>query len=219
MPISDKKPLIKWVVIAGLALVVLIVAISAYSTINGARSGAISRENGLIAQYQDNKNELSKNILTINESLGIADRQSEVLNGILSDAVQGRYDGDLQPGTGGQLFSAISEAYPDLTATAETYANVQQVISAERQGFANKQSKLLSMVEQYKNWINADLYRSWILDTFVGGAPTDFLTIEENGQTFTGEAALKKIGTPITTSETEKIYGSGTQEPIIKPAE
>lgn len=213
---DQRKKYIKWGVIGGVILLVLILILSIYGTINSARGGAITRENAIVAQYGDNKAELSKNILIINETLGIADRQSEVLNEILADAVTGRYDGDLQPGTGGTMFSAIAEAYPDLTATAESYQKVQDAISSQRESFKKQQSKLLDMIRDYKTWTNADIFRSWVLDTFVG-TPTQDLEIQHNGQTLRGQAALDQISTIITTSDAEDAYSTGTQEPIIKP--
>lgn len=214
---DQKKKFIKWGVIGGALLILLIGILTAYGTINSARGGAITRENAIVAQYSDNKAELSKNILIINETLGIADRQSDVLNKILADAVQGRYDGDLQPGTGGTMFSAIAEAYPDLTATSESYQKVQDAISSQRESFKKQQSKLLDMIRNYKDWTKADLFRSWVLDAFIGGTPTDNLEIQHNGQPLKGQNALDQISTIITTSDAEDAYSTGTQEPIITP--
>jgi ABC-type Na+ efflux pump permease subunit len=207
----------KLIIFGGIAVALIIALIIGYSTVNSARGGAIERENRIVAQYGDNKNELSRNILTINETLGIADRQSEKLNDILSDAIQGRYDGAMEPGTGGSMFSAIAEAYPDLTATTEMYSKVQDEVISNRASFKNYQSKLIDMVAEYKTWTTADLFRSFVLDTFVGGTPTDLMVIEEGGETYTGQAALDRASRIITTPEVEDIYDSGTQEPIIKP--
>lgn len=213
---DQKKKYIRWGTIGGVLLILLITILSVYGTINSARGGAITRENAIVAQYGDNKAELSKNILIINETLGIADRQSDVLNEILADAVQGRYDGDLQPGTGGTMFSAIAEAYPDLTATSESYQKVQDAISSQRESFKKQQSKLIDMIRDYKTWTTADLFRSWVLDTFVG-TPTDKMEIEHNGETLTGQRALDQASKIITTSDAEEAFETGTQEPIITP--
>lgn len=206
----------KLIVFSGCALVLVIAIIIGYSTVNGARSGAIQRENRIVAQYQDNQNELARYILSFNEALGIADRQSETLNTIISDAVQGRYDGALEPGTGGSLFSAIAEAYPDLTATTETYAKVHDFVISGREAFKNQQSKLIDIVNEYKTWTTSDIWRSFILDTFVG-TPTDLMVIEEGGQTYRGQDALDRASRVIITPEVEDIYDSGTQGPLITP--
>lgn len=214
---EQRKKYITFGVIGAVILALIITGLSIYGTINDARGGAITRENSIVAAYTDNKNELSKNILVINESLGIADRQSEVLNEILSDAIQGRYDGEMQPGTGGSMFSAIAEAYPDLTATTETYAKVQDEVSSQRASFKSHQSKLIDMIGEYKTWTTADLFRTWVLDTFVGGTPTDLMVIREGDSVYRGIDALDKAENIITTPAVEEIYESGVQEPIITP--
>lgn len=115
------------------------------------------------------------------------------------------------------MFSAIAEDYPDLTATAESYQKVQDAISSQRESFKKQQSKLLDMIRNYKDWTKADLFRSWVLDTFIDGTPTDNLEIQHNGEPLKGQDALDQISTIIPTSDAEDSYNTGTQEPIIKP--
>lgn len=215
--ITKKFPL-KLIIAASIALVLIIAAIVAFSVFNGTRGEAIRQEQRIAAQYEDNKNELSAYVLSFNESLGIADRQSDKLNEILSNAVQGRYDGKMAPGTGGEMFSAIAEAYPDLTATSESYQRVQDLVVSGREAFKNKQTKLIDLIRAYTTWSNSDVIRAWILDTFVH-APTDVLTIEENGNIYVGEEALKRMSRIITTSEVTDIYEKGEQEPLIQPTD
>ncbi len=214
---SAIKPGVKKLIIFGGIAIALIIAVAvAYGTINSARGGAIQRENRIVAQYQNNQNELAGYILSFNETLGIADRQSDTLNTIISDAVQGRYDGALEPGTGGAFFSAIAEAYPDLTATTETYAKVQDFVISGREAFKNQQSKLIDIINEYKTWTTSDIFRSFVLDTFVG-TPTDLMVIEDAGQTYRGQDALDRASRIIVTPEVENIYDEGTQDSLIKP--
>lgn len=213
---EQRKKYIKYGVIGGALILIVIIGLSFYGTVNSARGGAITRENAIVAQYGDNKAELAKNILVINETLGIADRQSEVLNGILADAVQGRYDGELQPGTGGSMFSAIAEAYPDLTATSEAYQKVQDAVLSQRESFKKQQAKLIDMVRDYKTWTTSDIFRSWVLNSFVG-TPTDLMAIEHNGTILRGQDALDQASKIITTSDAEEAFDTGTQGPLIKP--
>lgn len=199
--------------------IIAILGTSLFGQYNSARSGVITRENALVAQYEANQAVLSGYVLKFNETLGIADRQSARLNEILLDAVKGRYDNDgsLQPGTNGSMFSAIAEAYPDLTSTAETYGRVQDLIISGRDKYDNLQVKLVSMVQDYKNFRNADAIRSWVITTFVGSEPTDALTITSGEEVLTGWDALKQIETLIKTSSVQKAYDSGTQDPLIMP--
>ena len=188
---------------------------------NGTRGTVITKENALIAQYKDNQNELSTYILQFNESLGIADRQSDKLNEIILDAVKGRYDNDtsLQPGTGGAMFSAIAEAYPDLTATTELYAQVQELVVSGRNAYKNKQSKLLDLIRDYNTYLNQDIFRSWVIDTFIDAPTEDNLVIVDAGVTYKGEDALEQISQIVLTQDAVDAYESGTQNPLITPSE
>ena len=207
--------------IVGFVVVLVIVAVSFYNTVNGTRGTVITKENALIAQYKDNQNELSTYILQFNESLGIADRQSDKLNEIILDAVKGRYDNDtsLEPGTGGAMFSAIAEAYPDLTATTELYAQVQELVVSGRNAYKNKQSKLLDLIRDYNTYLNQDIFRSWVIDTFIDAPTEDNLVIVDAGVTYKGEDALEQISQIVLTQDAVDAYESGTQDPLLTPTD
>lgn len=206
------------IIVFGFIAVIAIILVSVYSSINSIRGTAVGKETALVAQYKDNQQELSSYILTFNESLGIADRQSNKLNDILLDAAKGRYDNDtsLEPGTGGAMFSAISEAYPDLTATSEVYANVQSLVVSGRTTYKNKQTKLLDMIAGYNTWTEEDLFRKFVLDSIVG-APTDNLAVIDAGKTYYGPAALEQISQIVLTQDAVDAYETGTQNPLIMP--
>ena len=205
----------KRLIAAGAALVlILIVAFSWYGRVNGLRNEGVGKESALVAQYSDNQNELSKYTTQIRESLGVADKGSEKLNEILTNAVQGRYDGKMEPGTSGSMFSAISEAYPDLTATTESYSKVQDLVVSGRQAYANKQSKLLDMVRDYNTWRETDIVNSWIIKNALG-FPSDNLKVTVGDNTFRGVDALDKLSRVIVTQDTVDTYNNGTLEPLI----
>lgn len=216
-PLQFIKSHVGLVIGAIITVIALIVGISVFSSVNNARNGVITREQALITQYQDNQNELSAYILKFNETLGIADRQNDALNEVLLNAVKGRYDNDgLQPGTGGSMFSAITEAYPDLSANSEAYMKVQDQIVAGREAYKNKQTKLLDMIRDYRTFIKTDIYRAWLIETFIG-APTDDLRIVENNQVYEGKTALDKISQIVLTQDARDAYETGNQDPLITP--
>jgi hypothetical protein len=202
----------KLIIGAAIALILIIVGSS-------VRNDGIKKETALVAQYQDNQNELSAYILKFNESLGIADRQSNKLNEILLDAVKGRYDNDtsLEPGTGGTMFSAITEAYPDLTATSETYAKVQDLIVSGRDAYKNKQSLLLDRIRDYNEWRATGLTKSWLVNTL--GFPTDNLKVTVGTNTYRGLDALDQISRLVLTQDAITSYETGTQDPLLTPEE
>ncbi len=209
------KPVKQLIIFGGLILAILIIVIVAFTTVNGTRDEGISKSNSLEAQYVDNQNELSSYILTFNETLGIADRQSQKLNDILLEAVKGRYDGDLE--MGGEMFTVISEAYPDLTSTAETYSKVQDAVIDGRDAYKNKQSKLIDMVRDYEDWLEKGLFKSQLVEFL--GFPDDYLEVETASGTLTGEEALDQIKSLVLADEARDAYETGTMEPLISPTD
>lgn len=202
--------------VAGLVIVALIAGFSIYGFFNKINSEGVQKETALVAQYKDNQNELSAYVLKFKEALGIADRQTDKLDQVLTDAVKGRYDGNMDPGTGGSMFSAITEAYPDLTQTTKSYEKVQDLVISGRDAFKNKQTKLLDMIRDYDTWRNTGLIRSgFIEDRF----PSDSLAVTDNGESYRGEAALERMRNIILTQDTVETYEKGTQEPLILPEE
>lgn len=207
-----KKPVVIWVAIA---VVVIIAGLSLFSTINSLRDQGIKRENALEAQYQDNQNELSTYILKIKEILGVADRGANKLDQILSDAIKGRYDGKMEPGTGGAMFSAITEAYPDLTATSASYAKVQDAIMSGRDAYKNKQTQLLAKIESYENWTTQGLIDSQIIKSL--GFPTDSLEARVGEKVYKGAEALEQMKNIVKVKEATTAYETGETAPLIEP--
>ena len=213
---KSAKQLIIW---GALILVAVIATVSIFGFINGTRDEGIRKTSALEAQYSDNQNELSSYILKFNESLGIADRQNSKLNEVLLDAVKGRYDNDgsLNPGTGGQLFSAITEAYPDLSANSEAYMKVQDLIVSGRDAYKNKQTKLLDMVRDYDVWLQSDFLKSSVIKSL--GFPGDYLEVKVGGQTLRGQDALDQIASIVLTKDAQEAYETGTMDPLITPTD
>lgn len=199
------------------AFVLIIMVLSTFGFVDTTRNEGIQKEAALVAQYNDNQNELSSYLVTTYEALGIADRQSEELNKILIEAVKGRYDNDgsLQPGTGGALFSSITEAYPDLSGNTELYGKVQDQIISGRNAYKNKQTLLTQQIANYNTWRESGLFKSFVVKQL--GFPSDRLVVTANGQKVRGEDALDQIATLVLTDEARESYDSGTLDPIIMP--
>lgn len=199
---------------AAVIAVLAIIGASFYSSINSTKNTLITKEQALVAQYQSNQNELSTYILQFKESLGVADAGSDKLNEILAAAISGRYDGAMEPGTSGSMFSAISEAYPDLTATAESYAKVQDLVVSGRAEYKNSQNLLLDKIRDYKTWTESDFMRSFIVKNVLG-APTDSMKVSVGQNTFRGLDALDKMEQLVLTGDAITAYETGTTEPLI----
>lgn len=198
---------------AVVAVLVILIAVF-YSSVNSTRNTIIQKEQALAAQYQSNQNELSTYILQFKESLGVADAGSDKLDKILGDAISGRYDGEMEPGTGGAMFSAITEAYPDLTATSASYAKVQDLVVSGRAEYRNAQNLLLDKIRDYKTWTKSGLMRSFVVETVLD-APTEDLKVTVGDATYRGLDALDKMEQLVLTQEAVDAYETGTTEPLI----
>lgn len=200
-----------------IAVVALIAAISLFSTFNSVQKEGKGQENRLEAQYKANQNELSTYILQFKESLGVADKGTGKLDEVLANAVAGRYDGSMEPGNSGQLYSAITEAYPDLTATTESYAKVQDLVVSGRAEFRNQQNKLSNMISTYESWMDSGLIHSKIVK--MSGFPSDSLEARIGNDVYKGEEALEKMKQQVLAEEATTAYETGTTAPLIEPDE
>ena len=205
----------KMITIVAVIAVLVIAAVSFFGYYNSVRSEGIGKENHLEGTYQANQDELSKVTLTVKETIGIADKGNTKMDEIIKNAVQGRYDGAMDAGTGGAMFSAISEAYPELTANVALYARVQDAIIAGRQSFSNRQKLLLDEVVGYENWLEQDVLRSTVVK--MAGFPSDSLEAQVGENVYTGRDALRKIKTLVLTKDTVTAYETGTIEPLVEP--
>jgi hypothetical protein len=198
----------------GIIVLLLIMVVSFISSINTTRNTLVTKEQELVGEYKTNQNELSTYTNQVKESIGVADIGNDKVGQILKDAISGRYDNDMQPGTGGSMFSAISEAYPDLTANTAMYAKVQDQVIAGRNQYRNTQNKLIDRARDYETWIQTDFVRSFIVKNILG-APTENLKITIGESTLRGQEALDKLSQPIMSSDAIKAYDTGVSDPVI----
>lgn len=204
----------KVAIIATLA-VIAIAIVSIFGYINSVRSEGKGKENNLERTYKNAQDELSKVTLTVKETAGIADKAGSKIDTIIKDAVTGRYDGAMDAGTGGAMFSAIQEAYPELAANVALYAKVQDAIIAGRLSFSNSQKVLLGEVTSYENWMEQDITRSMVVNML--GFPTDSLEAQIGTNVYHGRDALAKIKTLVLTKDTVTAYDTGEVAPLIEP--
>ena len=194
-------------VIAALAIFLMVVF---YPYYNALRRETVNREVQLSQQFLANQNELGAFVFSFYEQLGVAERKSEQLDNIISGAVQGRY-GEDGFSSDGAFFSALSEAYPDLDLAL--YDDVALYVRTAREDYKNVQNKLLDQARVYRNWLNEDLVRSFLLDSFLR-APTDNLVANVGDQAVFGEAALAVINRPVVPASVNEAYRDGTMAPL-----
>lgn len=205
----------KGLIITGAIAVLLLIIIASFvGSINGTRNTLIQKEQALVGEYKANQNELSTYTNQVKESIGVADNGNDKVGQILKDAISGRYDGNMKPGTGGSMFSAIAEANPNLTANTALYAKVQDLVIAGRNSYKSTQNKLIDQARDYETWTKSDLVRSFIVKNVLG-APTQDLKITIGQNTLRGQDALDKLSQPIMSSDAIKSYDTGVSDPVI----
>ncbi len=180
---------------------------------NSIQREGVAMETQLNSQYLDNQNELSSYVSKFYETIGVANLKSDKMDQILTDAVKGRYEGktSAQPGQG-QLFSAISEAYPQIDLTI--YDKIVELISQGREAYKQKQTKLLGMLAKYDNWCKRqDIPHKWM----VGGYPTSALEARIGTSVKRGVDARDQMYLIVTTKGTQDAYNTGTQDPLSVP--
>jgi len=193
------------------------VGVSLYSYANEVRNELVRQETALNAQYPDNQNELANYEVSFYEQTGLANLKSEKMDKIISDAVKGRYEGvDGQPvehGQGGAFFSAMVEAYPDLRGQLDVYDKIASFVSAGREAYKAKQSKLLDMVRAYENYRQI----GWVRHLFVDWIGYPSLRAQIGTQVVRGPEALAQMELIVTTEATSQAYQTGQMKPLVAP--
>ena len=200
------KGLITLIVIA---VVAALSGLWVYNKVNSEYNAGIAMEIALSARYQNNQNQLDASTKKIIESVGVANLQSEQARKIISDAVKGRYEGKMNPGTGGAMFSAIKEAYPQLDLSI--YNKIVELVVTEREAFKQVQSGLLTAVQEYKTWKNTDIIRQWFVTKYF---PSGNLEARIGTRVLTGAAALEQIQLLVTSQGTDDAFNTGKQDPL-----
>jgi len=196
----------KTLVLAGgtflaLLLIGLIVWITVASTALSIRNEGERREQDLVTVYNNSLISLSTCLDSGRVAAQVTEREFESIKEILTNVSAARYvtsaDGTQTDAGealgGGQLFSAIVEAYP--TIDQRSWQILQTEVVGCREKFQNSQVVVQYQAGKYKKWIvSDDLFYGAVRDEF----PSDELVMTTAaGETFTGDEALKHIIKPV----------------------
>ena len=183
---------------------------------NGLYNTSLTHERGLGAQYQDNQNYLSAFISGFHEQVGLSRAAGDQFKDILVDAVKGRYDGRKSGLTiKSPMFFAFKEAYPELgpQALLQTWSKIQEYVQAQREGYRNIQSKLLSRILAYDVWRESGLLRRVFVSAFLN-IPSNRLEARIGGKVVRGAAALEQMRKIVLTQGAIDAYQDGTLAPL-----
>lgn len=125
-----------------LAVIVLFVAISVFSVI-GINNDLISQEQGLDAQYSQNKNNYDNFTKKVVEVAQVPEMYRDDLEKVTKSAIAGRY------GAGGSkaVFQFLKEQNPQIA--PDMYVKIQQVVDSGRNSFEAEQKMLLDKKRVY----------------------------------------------------------------------
>lgn len=141
----------------------------------------------------------------------MANLKSEKLDQILTDAVKGRYESSGGFSAKGAFFSAISEAYPDLSGLA-IYDKLSTYVAAGRTSYRDVQDKLLDMLRAYDLWQGTGFVRSMVVRAM--GFPSERLEARLPGKIARGKEARDQMYIIVLASEAAKAYETGKMEPL-----
>jgi len=145
-----------WVkVLIGVGLVVVIGGASCAGTLIGTNNQLVSLEQGIKAQYDQNRNNYDNMWKKIKEVAQVPEMYTNDLKKVFDSAIQNRY------GAGGSqaVFQFIKEQNPNFDPSL--YRQIQQTIEAGRNSFEANQKMLLDKKRVY--------------ETELGQFPTNFI--------------------------------------------
>lgn len=202
-----------WIITIIVLVVIVTSGISLYGYINALRNERVDWETQLPNQYAANQAYLSAYVGGFYEQVGVAKLKSDKMDKILLDAVKGRYEG-----TGGfkssneALFSAIKEAYPDLSGL-NIFDKMMDYISSKREGYRADQQKLLDMLRAYDKWRASGIVQSWIIK-HVLDCPSENMIARIGEKKYTGQAALDQMYLLVLVEGTTEAYTTGKMKPL-----
>jgi hypothetical protein len=206
-----KGTIITLSIIVSFFVILFLGVVSFYGYTNKLRTQNIGFETTLSAQYLSNQNYLSEYVSGFYETLGVANIKSDKMDKILTDAVKGRY-GEKGFSSDGAFFSAIKEAYPDITGL-NIYDKIIDYVKSRRAGYRDIQDKLLDMLATYDRWRKEGWVQSYIVANVIG-APTEDLKARVGTEITTGKAALDKMYQIVLTEQAVDAYSTGKMAPL-----
>lgn len=202
-----------WIITIIVLVGIVTLGVSLYGYINTLRNERVDWETQLPNQYAANQAYLSAYVGGFYEQVGVAKLKSDKMDKILLDAVKGRYEG-----TGGfkssneALFSAIKEAYPDLSGL-NIFDKMMDYISSKREGYRADQQKLLDMLRAYDKWRASGIVQSWIIKHILD-CPSENMIARIGERKYTGQAALDQMYLLVLVEGTTEAYTTGKMKPL-----
>jgi len=206
------KKHLKWIIAGGIALVVVIIAVSVISTYMNTRNEGKRQEQSLTALYNQSMNSLSTCLDQGQTAAQVTQKEYESIKDILVGTVSARYVDETGAPTdasgvlgGGKLISALQEAYPQID--QRSWQNLQTIVVGCRDEFQGTQDRIQTYAANYNKWrVTTDLSNFWIKSGF----PSDELKVRTaNGDTLYGQAAYDRITRVVSVADATTAFETG----------
>lgn len=132
------------VVMIGVLVLLAIAGVSCVGWLIGTRNEFVQLEQGIKAQYDQNRNNYDNFVKSVVETAQVSGKYAEDLAKVARAAIEGRYGQDGSKA----VFQFIKEQNPQVDASI--YAKIQQVIEAGRLSFETNQKTLIDKKRVYE---------------------------------------------------------------------
>lgn len=141
----------KIIVFLGVMIILIIGGISLLFGYVGFQNECNRYENGIVAQYDVNKNIYDNGYKSVLEIASVPENYVDNLKTLFQAAITGRY------GEGGSkaVIQLIQEQNPQLP--SDMYVKIQQTIEIFRNRFTQSQTELVAKKQEYKNFYTATI--------------------------------------------------------------
>jgi len=165
------------IAVLGILGVIFFAAVIVIITVISTANRETNLATAIHAKQRDNQNEMDKMWKTISQVAQVTDAQKNALMQIFTGYAQARSDG--KAGGGGSLATWIKEAVPNVDTS--TFNNLQNIITSQRDGFAERQKELLDLNREHdallqripSGWILSMMGRKSIEVTIVTSTRTE----------------------------------------------
>lgn len=153
-----------WMVVVGVLVALFVMGASVVGYGISTYNGAITTENSIVAQYEQNQNNLSQYSNKIAEMVQVPDMYKNDYKEVVTAALEGRYGAEGSKAA----FQWLKEH--DINFDSSLYGKVQDAMTIGRDKFENEQKKLIDRQRAYQDMCQT-VPKGLILGMF--GFPTD----------------------------------------------
>jgi hypothetical protein len=179
----------KGLIIGGIAAgLVLLFAFIVFVPVRiGIHNTGIQKEEQILHQNNDNTILLNQMVAGVYDQVHIANLKSAQMDKILKDAVSGQLQ--LTGNQKGSLFSALTEAYPNLDLSI--YDRIATYVQGKRDAYQNAQQLLQDRLRDFDTW-----RLSFPASMFAGSFPdSNLYCSNDSGQRLTGATCENYLNT------------------------